>query len=44
MLKMVQPNFNLRQKKTPHHDDRAFFRLKIPIHNVYSLVTVYNEQ
>ena len=28
MLNIIQPNFNLKQKKTPHHDDRAFFKTK----------------
>ena len=29
MLKMVQPNFNLKKKRTLyHHDDRAFFETK----------------
>ena len=28
MLKMIQPNFNLKKKKTPYHDDRAFLKTK----------------
>ena len=34
MLNIAQPNFKLKQKKTPHHGDRAFFKT-IKFHSQY---------